>query len=113
MIWQEITTVAEVEQALQTSKQPVLFFKHSARCPICVHALRRIEEAWTEADGQQVQACIIHVRKAREASDYLAATYQVEHHSPQVLLFRSGTLCHHASHESIQYVELKAHINTA
>ena len=107
MKWKEIIHRNEIDALAQDLSTPILFFKHSARCPICVLALQRIETAWHIDDYTRLKPCIIHVRQARAASDYLAEKYGTPHASPQVLLIRDNQVIHHASHESIHYEDIQ------
>ena len=106
MKWQEIIHRHEID-ALAQGTTPVLFFKHSARCPVCVMALKQIEAAWTMAEYDHIKPCIIHVREARAASDHLAKKFDITHASPQAIVIHHNQVLYHASHEDIDYMRIK------
>lgn len=74
-------------------------FKHSTRCPIsssAAHVVKVAQETLT------VPLYWINVIEQRELSNWLADTYGVEHHSPQLLLIRGGRVEESWTHGAIR-----------
>jgi bacillithiol system protein YtxJ len=74
-------------------------FKHSQTCPVSWAAQRRVNQF--AADHPTVPLYTVIVQKNRELSNQLAASTGVRHESPQVLVFRRGSVTSHTSHEQI------------
>ena len=99
MSWDQLTDLQQLEQLKEASLQaPVLLFKHSTRCSISVMALNRFEREW---NNTTVNPYFLDLLNYREVSNQIANIFEVEHHSPQVLLIKDGTCVYHASHNAI------------
>jgi len=62
-------------------------------------ALSRMESRW--ADRSDIPCYILDLLAHRQLSNQLAADYQVEHESPQVLLIKDGACVFNTSHNGI------------
>ena len=99
MNWEQLTDLKQIEQLKEASfLSPVLFFKHSTRCSISVMALNRFEREW---NNTTVITYFLDLLNYREISNHIAALFEVEHQSPQVLLIKDGVCVFHASHNAI------------
>lgn len=96
----------DFQQLLSTScERPVLLLKHSTRCPISAGAHSRFQhfaEGHSEVDCWQVL-----VIEHRQLSNAIAGETGITHQSPQVILFKDGNACWHASHGSITESSLR------
>lgn len=103
-----ITTKNEWQQLLiQSEKQPVIIFKHSATCPISAAAHRQMQEF----EGDPIDASIskVIVQNSREVSDQIAEDLGIEHESPQVIIMVKQQSVYDVSHHSIEADDVRKH----
>ena len=99
--WAELTTVEQAKAAIaSSSEKPVLFFKHSTRCPISTMAHRRLEIAAEQLSTH------MNLIAYREVSDWLAQQLNVTHQSPQVILVKNKEVIHISTHNEINGSEI-------
>lgn len=95
----ELRSIADLDTAIEeSSKRPVLLFKHSLTCPISARAFREFETFLEEADAE---CKLIIVQNAREVSNEAAARLGVKHESPQAMIVRRGREVWNTSHFDI------------
>jgi monothiol bacilliredoxin len=73
-----------------STKKPVIIFKHSNACSISERAYREMQKV----EGVN----IVEVQSARDVSRELAMRTGVRHESPQVIILRDGKAVWNASH---------------
>ena len=73
-----------------STKKPVIVFKHSNACSISARAYREMEKV----DGVN----ILEVQSARAISNEFASLTGVRHETPQVVILRDGKAVWDASH---------------
>ena len=78
-----------------SSRKPVIVFKHSNACSISSRAYREMEKL-----GDQVN--ILEVQSARDVSRELANLTGVRHETPQVIVLRDGKAVWNASHFDVK-----------
>jgi bacillithiol system protein YtxJ len=78
----------------QSTKKPVVIFKHSTTCPISAGAYDQL----ADLEGE---VALIEVQSAREISREIAATTGIVHQSPQVIVLRYRKPVWDASHWDI------------
>jgi len=111
MKWKNLTRLEELQSLQQESLQtPVIIFKHSTRCSISRTVLSRIERQWNDAEMETVRVYYLDLLSFREISNQIAAHFNVEHESPQILVIRNGKVIFHRSHLGIDYDSIKAAI---
>ena len=104
--WAELTTVEQAKAAIaSSSEKPVLFFKHSTRCPISTMAHRRLEIA-AEQLSTHMNTQYWDLIAYREVSDWLAQQLNVTHQSPQVILVKNKEVIHISTHNEINGSEI-------
>jgi bacillithiol system protein YtxJ len=104
--WVELTSIEQAKEAIANStEQPVLFFKHSTRCPISTMAHRRLETDSPELTST-VNLKYLDLIAYRDISDWLANTLNVTHQSPQVILVQNKEVVHIATHSEINSAEI-------
>jgi bacillithiol system protein YtxJ len=82
---------ATLENLLADStKKPVIVFKHSNACSISARAYREMEKV--------DDVNILEVQSARDVSRELATRTGVRHETPQVIVLRDGKAVWNASH---------------
>jgi bacillithiol system protein YtxJ len=62
-----------------------LVYKHSTTCPVSATTGREVREIATD-----LPIYWVNVREQRELSNWVAATYGVQHESPQLILLKAG-----------------------
>ena len=91
---------ATLEHLLTDStKKPVIVFKHSNACSISARAYREMEKV----DGVN----ILEVQSARDVSRELANRTGVRHETPQVIILRDGKAVWNASHFDVTAADVK------
>jgi len=87
----KIDNHAALENLLtDSSKKPVIVFKHSNACSISARAYREMEKL----DNVN----IVEVQSARDVSREFADLTGVRHETPQVIVLRNGKAVWNASH---------------
>ncbi len=101
MKWNTLQSANQLELICEESKtNPILIFKHSTRCSISRMALDRLERTWNERAGA-IKPYYLDLIAYRGISNQVAALFDVEHESPQVLLIRDGKAVYDGSHFEI------------
>jgi bacillithiol system protein YtxJ len=104
MKWIELKELDQVQKIKQEStQQPVLIFKHSARCNISRASLDRLERKWNTDEMAHVKPYFLDLLSFREISNHLADQFNVEHESPQILIIADGKSILDLSHFQIDY----------
>ena len=92
-----------------SQEEPVVLFKHSTTCGISTRARRQIQ-ALTEADDPPVYEVII--QEARPVSNKIAASFGIQHQSPQVIILHQGKPIFDASHGRVTTEAIRTAIET-
>lgn len=105
----ELGSETELDAALRA---PLVFvYKHS---PICGQSDRAEREVQRFRDGHpEVEVLLVDVIGSRPLSRRIAERTGVEHESPQILLFREGTVVAHASHRGVTSPAMEAMVRAA
>lgn len=100
MMIKDLNSPEQFEEILQTSRQRTVFlFKHSNACFTSSYAWRIFQNfAANEARPEYWRALVL---EQRALSQHIARQTQVQHESPQVLLFYDGKVVWYDSHEGI------------
>ena len=109
MNWKPLTSLDQLETIQKESAvKPVLIFKHSTTCNISQMVLNRLERNWnTREMDPHVQAYFLDLKSYRLVSNEIAARFEVEHESPQVLIIRNGASVYDNSHVGIDYQQIR------
>jgi bacillithiol system protein YtxJ len=108
MKWNALRSLDQIKDIRTESKNsPVLIFKHSTRCSISRTSLDRLERNWKEEEVGHVQLYFLDLIAYREVSNKLAAEFDVEHESPQVLIIKNERSIFDRSHFDIDYQQIK------
>ncbi len=70
-------------------------------------ALDRLERNWDDAEMLAVKPYFLDLITYREISNRIAAVFDVEHESPQVLIIENEKSIYDQSHMGIRYEEIK------
>lgn len=104
--WIALNTEQQIEQIAEVSKtMPCLIFKHSTRCSISTTAKSRLERNWNFSVAE-ITPYYLDLLSYRPVSDKVAAFFDVEHQSPQVLLIIDGECVYEETHNAISVADI-------
>ena len=99
--WHYLESMAELDDIENISLQkPVAIFKHSTRCSISRFSLRQFENEHN-IETDKLELYFLDLLAHRDISDAIAARYQVQHQSPQLIVIKDGKAIYNASHSDI------------
>lgn len=109
LVWNDLNTLSQLaELEKESATTPVLILKHSTRCSISAMAKNRLELYW---DAEiPLKAYYLDLLAHRDISNEIAARYHVAHQSPQIIVLKNGQRIFDASHNEIDYNQLKSHL---
>ena len=106
MEWEGLSSNDQLDDVDKKSQeQPVILFKHSTRCPISTMALGRFERSYDHEVG--FKPYFLDLIANREVSNGVADRYNVIHQSPQVIVVKDGKAVYDASHNAINFEEIR------
>jgi len=82
-----------------------VIFKHSKRCIISRMVLYKFEYDFNKSNFVD-KFFLVDVIKQKNLSNQIASYFDLNHESPQLLLIKSNTLIHSASHSQISFSDL-------
>jgi bacillithiol system protein YtxJ len=98
----ELTSTEMLQELYEESHtRPVLLYKHSVSCPISGHAWYEVDHC-LQSDGDAPTCYRVTVQHHPEISREVAATLDVLHHTPQIIVVRGGKASYVASHWQIR-----------
>lgn len=110
MNWLKIETLSDFNNMVDTSNEEsyyaVAVFKHSTRCPVSMMAKLKMSTTW-DIDENKLPLYYLDLIKYREISNQIAADFDVQHESPQLLVIKNNKCVYHASHGSISVSKVK------
>ena len=108
MEWIKLKHAGQLDEIVTESrKNPVLIYKHSTRCNISRAALDRLERKWDPTAVGEIKRYFLDLLSFREVSNRIAEVFQVEHHSPQILVISGGKSILDLSHFDIDFDQIK------
>ncbi len=114
MDWISLKDSSQLDEIIAESKTtPVLIYKHSTRCNISRSAFDRLERKWDASAIGGIKRYFLDLLSYREISNRIADTFQVEHHSPQILLISDGKSVLDLSHYDIDFDKIKLAVASA
>ncbi len=105
MSWNKLNSIVQVDGLIESSQQPILFFKHSTRCPISTMAKGRLERDVALMNSGATY--LLDLITFREISNHIADKLGIQHESPQVIVVKGGRVLYHASHNAIEAEAVK------
>jgi bacillithiol system protein YtxJ len=102
--WKPLTSLSQWN-TLFTSEENCLVFKHSTRCSISSMALNNFEKHWKENDFKNLY--FLDLIAFREISNQIANDLNVQHQSPQAIIFNKNKIIYQASHSQIDAEEMQ------
>jgi len=109
MDWISLKDSKQLDEIVAESKiNPVLIYKHSTRCNISRAAFDRLERKWDVSAIGNVKRYFLDLISFRDISNRIAEMFQVEHHSPQILVISNGKSVLDLSHYEIDFDHIKS-----
>jgi bacillithiol system protein YtxJ len=109
MDWISLNDSKQLDEILAESKKnPVLIYKHSTRCNISRAAFDRLERKWDASAIRNINKYFLDLISYRDISNRIAEIFQVEHHSPQILVISDGKSILDLSHYEIDFDPIKS-----
>lgn len=108
--WLTLTQVDQLKDIENKSKTKTqVIFKHSTRCGISRMVLKQFVASYnlTESD---LDLYYLDLLSYRDVSSETGYKFQVMHKSPQLLIIKNGVVVAHASHGSINSLNLEQYI---
>ncbi len=91
--------LSDLDRLLDDStRRPVLLFKHSYSCGTSAEALDQLLEHLDDARRVEADYAVVTVQTHRDVSNAVSARLGVRHETPQALLIRDGRVLWSASH---------------
>jgi bacillithiol system protein YtxJ len=81
-----------------SSRHPVLVFKHSLTCGTSAQALDELADHLEHGEGPHAQYALVTVQTHRTVSAAISARLGIRHETPQALLVMDGRVVWSASH---------------
>jgi len=107
--WRQLSDLGQLNEILEISiEKPVVIFKHSTRCSVSRMALRHFENEFDLEE--KVIPYFLDLLNHRDISNAIAAKFEVEHQSPQLLLICKGKCIYDASHSAIEVESLHRYL---
>ncbi|MBE8722178.1 bacillithiol system redox-active protein YtxJ [Sphingobacterium pedocola] len=104
MNWITLSTADQLD-AIYTSNEIVVLFKHSTRCPVSSMAKRSLEFD-KELIPEGAKFYYLDLIANRSLSNKIAELWDVRHESPQILIVKGEICLYNASHQDIEMREL-------
>lgn len=99
--WIALTSEESVNTILEKSAgKPQIIFKDSLTCGISAHAKERLTNEFSQIEGK-ADFHYLDLLSYRAVSNYIAATLNVTHQSPQIIVLKDKKVVYHASHHAI------------
>lgn len=102
--WIELTSEELLIESLDSKDLTLFFFKHSTRCSISELAKNRFEREWEEPN-QPFKLFYLDLLNYRNISNKIAELTNIEHQSPQLIVWKNGEVIYNNSHNAIQVKE--------
>lgn len=104
--WIPLTSLEQLETIEEKSKgKTQLVFKHSTRCGISRMVMNQFISNYNT--DLNVDLYYLDLLSYREVSNEVGYKFQVMHQSPQLLVIKNGLAAAHASHSSINMMNLQ------
>ena len=109
MDWISLKDSKQLDEILaESTKQPVLIYKHSTRCNISRSAFDRLERKWDPKAAEGIKRYFLDLLTYRDISNRISEMFQVEHQSPQILVISNGKSVLDLSHYEIDFDSIKS-----
>lgn len=108
--WNRLLSLEQLNELEEESKTlPVAIFKHSTRCGISRMVLKQFESSY-KIEPDKMKLYYLDLLNNRDVSDEVGYKFQVIHQSPQLIVIKNGNAVAHASHHSINSLDLHPYV---
>jgi len=107
--WLPLTEISQLDTIVKKSENTTqIIFKHSTRCGISRMVINQFVAAY-DVDIN-VDLYYLDLLNHRDVSNEVGHKFQVMHESPQLLIIKNGVVVAHASHGSINELNLDTYV---
>lgn len=104
--WISLTNVSQLEEIQDKSKTKTqILFKHSTRCGISSMVKRQFEKDF-DFEEEALDLYYLDLLSHRDVSNAIQEVFDVQHQSPQLIIVRNQQVVAHASHGSINDLDI-------
>ncbi|MFV0564505.1 MAG: bacillithiol system redox-active protein YtxJ [Flavobacteriaceae bacterium] len=104
--WIALENLSQLSAIAEASKSKTqLIFKHSTRCGISRMVKKQFENDYN-ITANQADLYYLDLLNHRDISNEIAARFSVHHESPQLLVIKNEKVSAHASHGSINDLDI-------
>lgn len=108
--WIQLTTVEQLQDVIEKSAvKPQVIFKHSTRCGISRMVKKQFEKDFDFSENE-LDLYYLDLLSYRDVSNNIQNTFNVQHQSPQLIIVKNKNVVAHASHGSINDLDLKGYL---
>lgn len=109
--WIALNALSQLDDIKEKSSiKTQVVFKHSTRCGISRMVVNQFVDAY-DLEEEDLDLYFLDLLKHRDVSNEVGYKFQVMHESPQLLIIKNGVVVNHASHGSINEVDLSLFIS--
>ena len=105
MKWENLTSEQQFSDLL-VNQALFAVFKHSTRCNISSMVKNRVEREW----NLDFPVYYLDLLNYRSVSNFIASATNIEHESPQLIVFQNGKAIYNGSHSAIIVDDVKAEL---
>ena len=104
--WIPLNATAQLNHIVSKSNtKPQVIFKHSTRCGISRMVMNQFVDSYDFSE-KEIDLYFLDLLNNREVSNETGYKFQVMHESPQLIVIKNGVVVSHASHSSINAIDL-------
>ncbi|WNH12723.1 bacillithiol system redox-active protein YtxJ [Thalassobellus suaedae] len=104
--WIALNALSQLDDIKEKSSiKTQVVFKHSTRCGISRMVVNQFVDAY-DLEEEDLDLYFLDLLKYRDVSNEVEYKFQVMHESPQLLIIKNGVVINHASHGSINEIDL-------
>jgi len=111
--WIALTDVRQIEAILaRNTDAPIILFKHSTACSVSAKAFDHLKSNY-KLTKRPVLFYYLDLLSHRDVSNWIAEKTGVKHHSPQVIVWHNGKVLYVATHQEINWKEIRQVIHSS
>jgi bacillithiol system protein YtxJ len=104
--WTKLTNLGQLNEIInESTEKSILIFKHSTRCSVSRMVLKQFESDFKL--DEKITPYFLDLLEHRAISNEITTRFGVVHQSPQIIVIRDGISIYDASHEQIDFINLK------
>jgi bacillithiol system protein YtxJ len=104
--WISLNSLEQLKYISKKSETKTqVIFKHSTRCGISSMVMRQFTDAYQFTE-KELDLYYLDLLSFRDVSNEVGFKFQVMHESPQLIVIKNGLVVSHASHGTINDIDL-------